>query len=212
MQILKTRREFLCDASAFSITVALNDSILNKILPPLHTIGAIKIDRNDWPEEQINICYLGLGSTGMEIGSRLSAYLGTPLQKVNLCQDNCLPFSFSHNSWKDKLEKHIGKKSMTVLVSDVDVPIFFELRQFVISRTPCIWTICMVSEAAEKDIYDLHYAPNEIMRISRSTSFPYQDIENFIQSILAIYMVQHSYRHNNDFSNIYAEALDGLGI
>jgi hypothetical protein len=101
---------------------------------------------------------------------------------------------------------------MTILVSDMDVPIFFQLRQFVISHTPFIWTICMVSEAAEKDIFDLHYSPNEIMRLSRSKLFPYQDIEDFIQSILAIYMVQYSYTHNNDFYNIYAEALDGLGL
>lgn len=212
MQTLKTRREFLCDASAFSMTVALNDSILNNILPPLHTIGALKIDRNDWPEEQISICYLGLGSTGMEIGSRVSAYLGKPLQKVNFRQGNCLPLSFSHNSWEKKLQKQMGNQSMTVLVSDIDIPIFFQLRQFVIARTPCIWTICMVSETAENDVYDLHYASNEILRISRSTTFPYKNMENFVQSILAIYMVEHRYRHNNQFPENYAEALSLLEI
>lgn len=210
MRILKTRREFLCDLSAFSITVALNDSILNNISPPLHTIGALKIEWNEWPVGQVNICYLGLGSTGMEIGSKLSGHCETPMQKVNFHQGNRPPFSSIHNSWKDKLEKHMGKQNMTVVIGDIDDPVFLQLRQFVISRTPRIWTICMVSKKTEKNYFNLSDPPNEVMRILHRGTFPYQDIEKFIQAIIAIYMVRNSYRPNYDFYNIYSEALNIL--
>ncbi|MDD5344608.1 MAG: hypothetical protein PHW12_09330 [Smithella sp.] len=211
MQALKTRREFLYDVGALSFVVAFNDTLLNKILSPLHSIGVLDIDRNDWPEEQINICYLGLGSTGMEIGNNLSEYFGTTLQKVNLRQDNWRPFSFSLNSLKDKLEASLQKQSMAVLVSDIDDPIFFDLRKCVISSVPFLWTICMASKTDEKDIFDLHYEPNEILRIARGSSFPYQDTGNFVQSILAIYQVQASLKHNDDFQDIWMEALKDLG-
>lgn len=212
MQALKTRREFLYDAGALSFAVIFHDTLVNTILPPLHTIGLLNIDWNDWPAEQIKICYLGLGSTGMEIGNNLSEYFGTPLQKVNLRQDSWLPFSFNRNSWQNIIEKNLEKQSMAVIVSDIDDPIFFELRKLVISRTPYLWTICMASKTDEKDISDLHYEPNEILRIVRATSFPYKEPENFIQSILAIYMVQHSYKHDKDFYNICTKAMEELGI
>ena len=212
MTILKTRREFLCDIGTLSFAIAFNSNLLSKIPTLSRNLDILKMDLHRWQEEPINVCYLGSGSTGMEIGNKLSEYFGTPLQKVNLRQGNWRPFSFSINSWKDTVETNMQKQSMAVLVSDIDDPIFFDLRQFVISRAPYLWTICMASKTDEKDIFDLHYEPNEILRVARGSSFPYQDTGNFVKSILAIYQVQNSYRHNKEFYNICSEALEDLGM
>jgi len=47
--------------------------------------------------------------------------------------------------------------------------------------------------------YLFQWVCNELMRIAYGISFPYQVSECFIQSLLAIYMVQHNYKYAADY-------------
>jgi len=48
MQAVTTRREYLYDIGSLSFSVAVNDTILKKIIPSFHSIGLLIIERHDW--------------------------------------------------------------------------------------------------------------------------------------------------------------------
>lgn len=212
MQPLKTRREFLCDIGALSCVAVLNIDIIQATIPPSHTIGVLPMDLHDPEEGSINMCYLGVGKTGLKIGNMLSKHVGEVIQTTAIYRDGGSLFSCARNARFTMLERPLEKQGIVVLVSDINDPLFFDLRNYAIARSCCIWTICMVPETADKFFFDMHYAPNEILRIVRGPSFPYQDTGSFIQSILAIYKVQYSQRHDEDFANISTAAMEDLGL
>ena len=211
MNVMKTRREFLYDFGSLSFAILFNDLLVKKWLSPGNNLGCFKFDRKVCPEEQINVCYLGVGGTGMDIGEKLSAHVGANIQFAKLFEDGTWPSPCNDDSWRKILGPHLQKQDMIVLVGKVDDPVFSGLRQFVIPRTPYLWTIG-IAPTPETDSHTLHHVPNEILRITRGPSFPYQDPENFIQSIFAVFLVQHQYIHNYDYNDICAEALDDLGL
>ena len=212
MNVMKTRREFLYDFGSLSFVILFSDPIVKKWTSPGHNLGCFKFDRKVCLEEQINVCYLGVGRTGMGIGEKLSAHVGANIQFAKLFEDDLRPSSFNYGSWQQMLGKNLHKQDILVLVGKLDDPAFSGLRQFVIPRTPYLWTIGIAPDAAETDSPALHHVPNEILRIARGSSFPYRDPENFIQSIFAVYLVQHHYIHNDDYNDICAEALEDLGL
>ena len=212
MNELRTRREFLYDFGALSFAISLSPGLVNKLFTSPDHLTSLRLDLDKYNEEPVAISYLGIGHSGMKVGKDLSAYLGICVQAEILEKEHWLPFSFSKGSWQATLDRHLEQQNMVVLVSDVSASMFFDVRQYVLSKTPCLWTICMVAENAQRRISKLHYAPSEIMRIVRGQSFPYQNQESFIQSILAIYTVQHKYSHGADFDSISMEAMDDLGL
>ncbi|HQB28402.1 MAG TPA: hypothetical protein PLO29_05580 [Paludibacter sp.] len=121
------------------------------------------------------------------------------MQTTAVYRDGGSLFSCASDFCFTMLERPLEKQGMVVLVSDINDPLFFDLRNYVIAHSCGIWTKCMVPETADKLIYDRHYVPNEILRIIRGLSFPYKDTGSFIQSILAIFMVQYSHKHDEDF-------------
>lgn len=189
-----------------------NNNLLNKIISPFHAIDLLKIEQNSWTEGQAKICYVGLGAIGMEIGNKLSGYCKIPIQKLNPHSYNGYLFSLFFSSWQDILDKHLDKQDLVVIVSDIEAPLFLELRKFIISRASSLWTICMISDTAKDDILGMHYAPNEILRINQGSIFPYRDVESFLESIMAMYHVQNSYKNNKDRNRIFVEAMEDLGI
>lgn len=212
MQPLKTRREFLCNAGALSCAVVFNSDIGHKMIPPSNSIGILQMDLHDPEEGPINICYFGIGKTGFKIGHKLSKHAGEAMQTVAIYRDGGSLFSCASNARFTMLQRPLEKQGIVALVGEINDPLFFDLRNYAIAHSCCIWTICMVPETADKLIFDMHYAPNEILRIVRGPSFPYQNTESFIQSIQAIYMVQHSYRHRADFDDISTAAMEDLGL
>jgi len=211
MNVMKTRREFLYDFGSLSFVILFSDPIVKKWTSPGHNLGCFKFDRKVCLEEQINVCYLGVGRTGMGIGEKLSSHVGANIQFAKLFEDDVWPSPFNDDSWRQMLEKNLHKQDILVLVGKVDDPVFLSMRQFVIPRTPYLWTIGIASDAKTVSPA-LHHVPTEILRIARGSSFPYRDPENFIQSIFAVYLVQHQYIHNDDYNAICAEALEDLGL
>jgi hypothetical protein len=212
MDLMKTRREFLYDFGSLSFVILFSDPLVKKWMSPGHNLGCFKFDRKVCQEEQINVCYLGVGRTGMGIGEKLSAHVGANIQFAKLFEDNVRPSPFNDDSSRQMLEKNLHRQDILVLVGKVDDPVFLSMRQFVIPRTPYLWTIGIAPDAAETVSPALHYVPNEILRIARGSSFPYRDPESFIQSIFAVYLVQHQYIHNDDYNVICSEALEDLGL
>ena len=211
MNVMKTRREFLYDFGSLSFVILFSDPLVKKWMSPGHNLGCFKFDRNVCQEEQINVCYLGVGRTGMGIGEKLSAHVGANIQFAKLIEDDVWPSPFNDDSSRKMLGKNLHKQDILVLVGKVDDPVFLSMRQFVIPRTPYLWTIGIASDAKTVSPA-LHHVPTEILRIARGSSFPYRDPENFIQSIFAVYLVQHQYIHNDDYNVICAEALQDLGL
>lgn len=212
MHLLKTRQEFLFDIGALSCVAALNIDIIHTMTLPSHTIGVLQMDLHEPEEEKINICYFGVGKTGLEIGNKLSKHVGESIQSIEIYRHGGRRFSCASNVLFKMFERLLEKQGIVVLVSDISNPLFFDLRNYAIARSCCIWTICMVSETADKLISDMHYAPNEILRINRGALFPYQDMKCFIQSIQAVNMVYFRHRHQVDFIDISMTALDDLGL
>ena len=212
MNVMKTRREFLYDFGSLSFVILFSDPLVKKWMSPGHNLGCFKFDRKVCQEEQINVCYLGVGRTGMGIGEQLSAHVGANIQFAKLFEDDVRPSPFNDDSSRQMLETHLQKQDIIVLVGKVDDPVFLSMRQFVIPRTSYLWTIGIAPDTAETVSPALHHVPTEILRIARGSSFPYRDPESFIQSIFAVYLVQHQYIHNDDYNVICAEALQDLGL
>jgi hypothetical protein len=212
MNMMKTRREFLYDFSVLSCVILFSDPLVKKWMSPGHNLGCFNFGCKVCQEEQINVCYLGVGRTGMGGGEKLSAYVGANIQFAKLFENDVWTSPLNDESWLQMLEIHLQKQDIVVLVGKVDDPAFSDLRQFVIPRVPYLWTIGILSETFEMDRLDFHHEPKEILRLVSSSSSVFKNAESFIQSIIAIYLVQHKYIHDDDFRNICMEAFCELGI
>lgn len=212
MNIMKTRREFLCDLGLLSFIILFSDPLVNKWMSTEHDLGRLKFDRKIDKDEQIRVCYLGVGRIGMEIGEKLSRHVEAGIHFVKLSGHDVRQLPFNDGLQRQMPDMYLENQDIIVLVGNVKDPPFLELRRHVIPRAPYIWTIGIVPENDNTNTCALHHVSNEILRIARGSSFPYRDMESFMQSIFAVYLVQHRYIHLEDYYNICQEAFDDFGF
>jgi hypothetical protein len=209
---MKTRREFIYDFGSLSFAILLSNPLIKKWISSEHKLECFKFDHKADQDKQIKVCFLGVGHTGTWVGEKLAKHVGVNIQFAQLSGNDVRPSLINRSLWQQILEKNINDQDITVLVGNVDDPVFLGIRQFLISRVSCLWTIGILSEDLEMDTLALNYDSKEIMRLVRHSSSIFHDMENLMQSIFAIYLVQHKYIYDEDYQEICREAFEEFGL